>query len=85
MTGGSGKGLVPLLLLKVACCGGLVLATTGAVSGFGAWMIGGGYAWIGLAAIAVLAGVAFRYLRRPRPETGNSADTARLRSIRPVS
>ena len=35
----SGKGLVSLLLLKLACCGGLVLATTGAFTGLGTWLL----------------------------------------------
>ena len=85
MTVGSGKGLVTLLVLNVACCGGLALAATGALSGFGAWMTEGGYGWIGLAAMIVLAGVALRYRRRNRPDAGNGADAARRRCVRPVS
>jgi hypothetical protein len=56
----TGTGLGPLIVAKVVCCGGLALAATGALSGFGAWLVGGGYLLRGGIAGAVLLGAALR-------------------------
>ena len=61
----NGRGLVWLLAAKVVCCGGLLLAASGALSlsSLVDWLLDGGYVWPG---IAVLAG-ALLYLWRHHP------------------
>jgi MYXO-CTERM domain-containing protein len=60
--------LIPLILAKAICCGALLLAATGALSGFGAWLFDGGLVWIALAGLALLVGLAFRRRRRQHDE-----------------
>ncbi len=68
----------------VACC--LAISLLAAVGGAGilAWVAGEGMAWLGLAAVAVLAVVLYRRSRRradPRREpagVNEEADSARL-------
>ncbi|MFQ5774381.1 MAG: hypothetical protein ACE5GS_07700 [Kiloniellaceae bacterium] len=50
-----GPGLAWLLFAKAVCCGGLVVAASGAVSlgGLAGWLLDGGIAWLALAAPAV--------------------------------
>ena len=43
-------------LAHVVCCGGIMLVVTGALSGVGAWLLDGGLAWVGLAAVVAAAG-----------------------------
>lgn len=45
MTNERDSGHVGLVIAKVVCCGGLLLMATGALSGFGRWLLGGGLAW----------------------------------------
>ncbi len=51
-----GKGLLPLILAKLVCCGGLVLVLLGggALSGIGTWLLDEGLVWL-VAAIAASA------------------------------
>lgn len=76
MAHSSGPGLGTLIGAKVICCGGLVLAATGALSGLGAWLAGGGYKWIGGIAGALLVGLALRYRRRRWIDVGSTANAA---------
>ena len=63
-----GRGMVGLLLAHVACCGGLVLVATGALSGVGAWLLDGGLRWLVVAALLAAAGLV---LWRRRRKGGN--------------
>ncbi|MBI1774459.1 MAG: hypothetical protein HYR63_03840 [Proteobacteria bacterium] len=47
-----------MIAAKVVCCGGLCLAATGTLSGFGAWLTGSGHVWIGAAVGALLIAIA---------------------------
>lgn len=60
-----GRTIVGVGLAHVVCCGGIVLFATGALSGIGAWLLNGGLAWVGLAAIVAAAGY-FLWRRRER-------------------
>lgn len=51
----SDRGLAGFVLLKLVCCGGLVLVATGAASGIGAWLLGDGLLWLIGAALAIAA------------------------------
>lgn len=51
--------IMGLIAAKIACCGLLVLAVSGAFSGLGGWLSGAGLAWLGLAGLAALAGGAY--------------------------
>lgn len=62
-----GGGLAWLLAAKAVCCGGLLLAATGAFSmgSLAGWLLEGGLAWLAGAALAI----ALLYLlRRHRAE-----------------
>ncbi len=59
-----GRGMVGLLLAHVACCGGLVLVATGALSGVGAWLLEGGLTWLVVAALLAAAGLVLWRRRR---------------------
>lgn len=52
-----GNGLAGLVVIKAICCGTLVLAVTGVLGGFGAWLLDDGLVWFILivAAAAALA------------------------------
>ena len=69
----NGRGLVWLLAAKVACCGGLLLAATGALSlsSLAGWLLDGGYARFGLAALAGALLYLWRHhpVERRRPES----------------
>ncbi len=52
------RGMAGLALAHVVCCGGILLFATGALSGVGAWLAGGGLPWVALAlALALVLGV----------------------------
>ena len=57
-------GIFGLMLAHVVCCGGILLVASGALtlSGIGAWLSGGGLAW--LAAVAAAVAVVFWARRR---------------------
>ena len=61
------RGLAWLLAAKVVCCGGLLLAATGALSlgGVVSWLLDGGMSWLAIAALAVTM---FHLGRRRRAE-----------------
>jgi hypothetical protein len=52
-----------LIAAKIICCGGLVLAATGAFPTVGAWLTAGGCVWTGAVAGALLVGLALLYRR----------------------
>lgn len=74
MADNSGPGLGMLIAAKIVCCSGLVLAATGALSGLGAWLAGGGYIWIGGIAGTLFAGLALHSRRRGLIDTGSTAN-----------
>ncbi len=79
MARGSGGGVAPLIAAKMVCCGGLALiflGGTGALSGFGAWLTGVGYMWIGVLASALFIGIAVLYRRRGRADAREGASAA---------
>lgn len=49
-------GIAGLVAAKIACCGALVLAATGAVSfaGLASWLVGGVYLWLAAAALGLI-------------------------------
>ena len=53
----SGRGLSWLLLAKAMCCGGILLAATGALSlgGLTGWLLEGGIVWLAVAALGIVA------------------------------
>ncbi len=51
--------MMGLIAAKIACCGLLVLAVSGAFGGLGGWLTGAGLPWLGLAGVAALAGAAY--------------------------
>ncbi len=85
MAQGSGNGLSSLIAAKIVCCGGLVLAATGALSTVGAWLTAGGYVWAGAAAGTLLVGLALLYRRRGRADVRDDEDAALGPPVRPVS
>ncbi len=56
-------GLAALVLVKVVCCGGLVLFATGALGGVGAWLFDGNLIWLAVAGLALAAGLVLRSRR----------------------
>ncbi len=58
----SNKGGFPAFFVAhIVCCGGLLLVATGALSGFGAWLLEGGLTWLLPAAVlGVMGGLALR-------------------------
>ena len=67
----NGRGLVWLLAAKVVCCGGLLLAATGALSlsSLAGWLLDGGYVWFGIAALALAMFCLWRRQRTERPHS----------------
>lgn len=51
-----GGGLAWLLAAKAMCCGGLLLAATGALSlgGLASWLLDGGIAWLAGTALMIV-------------------------------
>ena len=62
-----GGGLILGAVAMIACCAVPVLIAGGALTGFGAWLSGGGLTWLVVAAIAVAVG--FLLLPRRAGET----------------
>ena len=58
---------IAAMVAMVVCCGGMLLVTTGVLSGIGAWLLGDGLAWIAVAAGAVVAAGYVAWRRRGRP------------------
>ena len=83
--GESGGGrMAGLALAHVACCGGIFLVATGAISGVGAWLVGNGLPWVALALVLGVGGVLLWRRQRSRPvdcgldETGPAGDCGDL-------
>ncbi len=66
-----GPGMTGVILAHVVCCGGIVLVATGALSGVGTWLFGGGLIWLGAAAVLAAAGL----MLWRRPAGGAEADS----------
>ena len=79
--GGPNSGIMGLILVKVFCCGGLLLAMTGAFSGFGGWVLGGGLMWLVLVAAFAVAGTVL--WRRGKPGGSRTNVSPRVRGARP--
>ena len=60
MTDEPKTGLVPLLLIKGVCCGGLLLLASGTLSGIGAWLLDDGPIWLVPGGVAVTLIVLWR-------------------------
>ncbi|MCT9000615.1 hypothetical protein [Chelativorans intermedius] len=60
-------GIAGVPVAHIVCCGGLVLAATGAVSfaGFANWLVGGGLFWLVAAVLAVTGIVLWHRSARP--------------------
>ncbi len=52
----NGRGLPAFFVAHVVCCGGIFLVATGALSGFGAWLLAGGLTWLLPAAVLGIMG-----------------------------
>ncbi len=64
-------GLVPLLLAKAACCGGLFLVATETLSGLSAWLLEGGAPWLGMGGLAVMLRAIWQRQRAVRAASGH--------------
>lgn len=62
-----GYGIAGVLVAHIVCCGGLVLAATGAVSvaGLATWLTDGDLFWLAAAGLAVVGIVLWRRSARP--------------------
>lgn len=56
MSDEKGNGLAGLVVIKAICCGTLVLAVTGVLGGFGAWLLDDGLVWFILIVAAAAVG-----------------------------
>ncbi len=61
-----GRGMIGVLVAHVVCCGGIVLVATGAAAGLGTWLVDGGAAWLLVAAVVAIAGLALWQRQRRR-------------------
>ncbi len=82
MNNESSGGLPIFFVAHVACCGGLFLVATGALSGFGAWLVEGGLTWLFPAAVLGIMGGLM--LRRRARLAGASGEPRQLRAQTPV-
>jgi membrane protein implicated in regulation of membrane protease activity len=81
----NGRGpIVWWLAAHVVCCGAALLAATGALSlgGIVSWLLDGGYAWLG---IAVLALAMFCLWQRQRAQGPHSEQRSRADAPRGAS
>lgn len=78
----NGGGFPAFFVAHVVCCGGLFLVATGALSGFGAWLLEGGLTWLLPAAVlGVMGGL---LLRRRARRAGARDEPRRSRVRTPV-
>ena len=70
---GGGRGLILGAVAMIACCAVPVLIAGGALTGFGAWLSGGGLTWLVVAAIGVAAGFLVWRRRAGEVRTGSAA------------
>lgn len=54
----NGYGFVGLFVVKIVCCGVIVLVVIGVISfvGFVSWLVGGGYFWL-VVVVLVIVGI----------------------------
>ncbi len=79
----SNRGAFPAFFVAhVICCGGLILVATGALSGFGAWLLEGGLTWLLPAAVLGIMGGLL--LRRRARHAGTSGEPRQSRARTPV-
>ncbi len=68
MNGKQGKsGGALFVIAHVACCGGIFLFATGALTGLGAWLFGSGLPWVALASVSGVGLVLLWRRQRGRP------------------
>ena len=78
MNSKSGKpGGAGFVVAKIACCGGIILFATGALSGIGAWLVGSGLPWVALASLLGVGGVILWRRQRGRSAECGLDETAR--------
>lgn len=70
---GDSKQTTQLVIFKAACCGVLLLAGAGALSGLSTWLAGNGLIWISLAIIIFVTGVGV-WRRRSKENSGDRKD-----------
>lgn len=68
MAKGESGGLAALIAAKILCCGAVVLAATGALTGLGAWFSDEGVVWLGAAGLLVAAVLVVGLRRRRRAQ-----------------
>lgn len=78
----SGRGVRIFFVAHVVCCGGLLLVATGALSGFGAWLLEGGVTW--LLPAAVLGIIGGLLLRRWARRAGKGGEPRQSPARTPV-
>ncbi len=78
----SGGDFPAFFVAHVVCCGGLFLVATGALSGFGAWLLEGGLTWLLPAAVLGIMGGLL--LRRRARLAGASGEPRQLLAQTPV-
>ncbi len=78
MAEGPKAGLAALIAAKVACCGGLILVSTGALSlaGVAGWLHDGGIVWLAIVALAAVALYFWWRSRRVQPFRVSTAETS---------
>ncbi len=71
-------GLTALIAAKIACCGGLILVSTGALSlaGVAGWLRNGGIVWLAIIALAAMALYLRWRSRRAHPLGVSTAETS---------
>ena len=72
-------GLAALIAAKIACCGGLILVSTGALSlaGVAGWLRDGGMFWLAIVALAAVALYLWWRSRRADPLDVATAETSK--------
>jgi hypothetical protein len=73
-----GAGFV---LAHIVCCGGILLFATGALTGFGAWLVGSGLPWVALASLLGVGLVILWRRQRGRPAQCNLDETGRAGEV----
>ncbi len=81
MNNESGGGSPVFFIAHIACCGGLLLFATGALTVIGAWLVEVGLTWLLLAAVlGILGGLMLRHLAR---QAGGRGEPRQLRAQTP--
>ncbi len=74
-------GGVGFVIAKIACCGGILLFATGALTGFGAWLVGSGLPWVALASVLGVGFVLLWRRQRGRPVQCSLDETGRAGEV----